>query len=337
MTTDTVSTTEIVAAPAAPVAFARQALLEHFLEGQDPKTRSEYGRALGRFIDFATAAYGLALPPRRVLEDWFLCLPDGGAANEVALRWRAELQKAYAPKTVNQRLSALRSVMKLAKLLGRVPWTLDVKNVPARDYRHASGMGVGGYRKLLAANDERHRDTPLGRRNRALLRLMFDLALRKGSVLSLRVCDVDAAEPDKGVVRPLVKRRGRHESTRDSRTLPEGTRKALAAWLEVHPLAPFSGPDPLFVGLDRASRFGRLSGKAVWEVVKELGEAAGVDAWPHLLRHTSCTHALDMTGGDVRKVQKFMGHASPATTMIYDDARRDHAGEIARLIAGRDD
>lgn len=337
MTTDTATTTAIVAAEPAPVAFARQALLAHFLEGQDAKTRAEYGRALARFVDFALAAYDLCLPAARVLEDWFLRLPDGGAANEVALRWRAELQREYAPKTVNQRLSALRSLVRLAKLVGRVNWTLDVKNVPARDYRHAAGIGVGGYKKLLEANERKHGDTPLGRRNKAMLRLMFDLGLRKDSVLSLRLCDVTVDEADKGQVRPLVKRRGRHDSTRDVRTLPEGTRKAVAAWLEVHPLAPLGGSDPLFVGLDRASKFGRLSAKGAWEVVKELGEAAGIKAWPHLIRHTSCTHALDMTNGDVRKVQRFMGHASPATTMIYDEARKDHAGEVANLIAGRDE
>ena len=111
----------------------------------------------------------------------------------------------------------------------------------------------------------------------------------------------------------------------------------LAAWLEVHPLGQSAdATDPLFVSLARASTFGRLSPKGAWAMVKELGEAAGFDAWPHLLRHSACTHALDMTAGDVRRVQKFMGHASPATTMIYDDARRDMAGEVAKLIADRD-
>jgi len=339
MTTGPASTTQIVAAPPAPspVQFRRQALVEHCLEGLDPKTRAEYGRALTGFVAFAAAAYDLDLPAERVLEHWLLALPDGGAANEVALRWRAHLQQRYAPKTVNQRLWALRSVVKLAKLIGRMGWTLDLRNVPARDYRHARGIGVGGYRKLLEANAERHGDSPLGRRNRAMLRLMFDLGLRKASVLSLRVCDVDVAEPDNGVVRPLVKRRGRHDSTREPRTLPEGTRKALAAWVDAHPFVQDGdATGPLFVGLDRAGHHHQLSPKGAWEVVKDLGKAAGVDAWPHLLRHSACTHALDMTGGDVRKVQRFMGHASPATTMIYDDARKDFAGEIAKLIAGRD-
>src|SRR5215207_7297925 len=66
----TVTTTEIVAAAPAPVVFQRQALLAHFLEGQDPKTRQEYGRALTGFVAFAAASYELTLPAERVLEDW---------------------------------------------------------------------------------------------------------------------------------------------------------------------------------------------------------------------------------------------------------------------------
>ena len=332
--TDT--TTEIVAAQPAPVAFRRQALVEHFLEGLDPKTRAEYGRALGRFVAFAAAAYELTLPAERVIEDWFLALPDGGAANEVALRWRAELVKAYAPKTVNQRLSALRSVVNLAKLVGRVSWTLSVKNVPAKAFRDTRGTGHGGYKMLLVANERKHGDTPLGRRNKAMLRLLFDLALRKDSVLSLRICDAEVAKPDEGRVHPLFKKRGRHESSREPRTLPEGTRKAIAAWLEVHPLASLGGAnDPLFVSLDPASKFGRLSPKGAWEVVKNLGESAGIKAWPHALRHAAATHAIQMTR-DPRKVQKLLGHASLATTMVYLDAFEDDAGEVAKLIAGRD-
>src|SRR4051812_30048985 len=119
MTTDIATTTEIVATTPAPLPqFRQQALLDHFLEGQERKTREEYGRALARFIDFAIASYELTMPAARVLEDWFLRLEHGGLANEVALRWRAELKQKYAPKTVILRLSALRSLVKLAKLIG---------------------------------------------------------------------------------------------------------------------------------------------------------------------------------------------------------------------------
>jgi len=334
MTTLLAPTTDVVAAlPAPAVQPRRQALIDHFLESQDPKTRQEYGRALRSFVAFATVAYELAdVAENRLLDDWFLCL-DAGAANEAALRWRTHLyrEQKFAPKTVNLRLSALRSLVKVAKLCGRVAWTLDVKNVKAQPFKDTRGTGHDGYRLLLAENRKLNGDSPRGLRNEALLRLLFDLALRKDSALSLRRRDVDL-EAQPPTVKPLFKRRGRHESCREPRTLPRPTAAALAAWLAVHPLPHDEAP--LFVSLDRASKGHRLSAKGAWQIVKELGESAGVKAWPHALRHAAATHALDQTGGDVRRVQKFMGHASPATTMIYDDARRDVAGEIASLIAG---
>lgn len=139
MTTLLTPTTQVVAAPPAPTPTAapttappRQALIDHFLESQDPKTRQEYGRALAGFVAFSRSAYELTLPLDRTLDDWFLAL-DGGAANEAALRWRTHLyrEQRFAPKTVNLRLSALRSLVKVAKLaigwlagLGTGHWSL---------------------------------------------------------------------------------------------------------------------------------------------------------------------------------------------------------------------
>jgi len=176
-TTTTAGAIVVATAAPAPAAFVRQALVDHFLDGLDPKTRQEYGRALTGFAAFAAQAY--ELPPTVKPAEWFLTL-DGGQANEAGLRWRTYLQHDchYAPKTVNQRLSALRSLVKLAKITGRVGWTLDVKNMKAAAIRDTRGTGVDGYRKLLAANRDKYGDSPMGRRNEAPLRLLFELALR---------------------------------------------------------------------------------------------------------------------------------------------------------------
>ena len=45
--------------------------------------------------------------------------------------------------------------------------------------------------------------------------------------------------------------------------------------------------------------------------------------------------ALDATNGNVRDVQKFSRHASPATVMIYDDNRQDRAGQVAEALSER--
>jgi integrase/recombinase XerC len=88
----------------------------------------------------------------------------------------------------------------------------------------------------------------------------------------------------------------------------------------------------------RGVRMSRLPDRQVNRIVHELAESAGLARAlrPHGIRHQSITQALDATNGDVRRVQKFARHLSTATTIRYDDARRDLAGEVARLL-GEDD
>jgi integrase/recombinase XerC len=68
--------------------------------------------------------------------------------------------------------------------------------------------------------------------------------------------------------------------------------------------------------------------------VKQLGDAAGIRARPHGLRHAAVTEALDLTGGDLRAVQRCRRHKTVATLQRYDDCRRDLADDVARRVAG---
>src|SRR5262249_62342700 len=100
-----------------------------------------------------------------------------------------------------------------------------------------------------------------GLRDRALLRLLFDLGLRRAEAVRLDVADLDLQA---GTVDVLGK--GRTQKAR--LTLPGPTRGALAAWLAVRG----SQPGPLFTSCDRAGKgSGRLTGSAVYTIVRRLG------------------------------------------------------------------
>jgi hypothetical protein len=58
-----------------------------------------------------------------------------------------------------------------------------------------------------------------------------------------------------------------------------------------------------------------------------------LDAQHVFLRHASITAALDTSNGDVRAAQAHARHASPQTTMRYDDNRQDLAGKVAASLA----
>jgi integrase/recombinase XerC len=55
---------------------------------------------------------------------------------------------------------------------------------------------------------------------------------------------------------------------------------------------------------------------------------------PHRVRHSAITTALDVTGGDVQRVQKLSRHANLNTLIIYDDNRMNAQGEVTDLLDG---
>ena len=91
---------------------------------------------------------------------------------------------------------------------------------------------------------------------------------------------------------------------------------------------------PLVLSMPRDAQRGgrRLTGRDLHRFVVRIGRRVGIkNARPHALRHAAITTALDL-GADIRSVRQFGRHADIRTTMIYDDARRDLGGSVARLL-----
>ena len=60
------------------------------------------------------------------------------------------LKRGLATATIARRLAALRSMVKLARALGRIAWTLDIAGPKAEPYRDTRGPGLDGWRTLWA-------------------------------------------------------------------------------------------------------------------------------------------------------------------------------------------
>lgn len=298
-----------------PASAAAQ-LLAAFLSGRSPETIRAYRQDLEDFRAFIGAGDMGAAAAR-------LLGRGHGEANALALAYRARLlERGLAPSTINRRLAALRSMIQLGNFLGLVPWKLEVEGVKAEAYRDTRGPGKGGFRKLLGVLARQ--SGPKAIRDRAALRLLFDLALRRAEVIRLDLADVDI---ERGSVAVL----GKGRSQKVAMTLPTPTRDALAAWLAIRG----QEPGPLFRSFDQAHKGdGRLTGNSLYRIVRDVGRRAGLKTWPHGLRHAAITEALDATGGDVRAVQRFSRHKDVRVIERYDDNRTDMAGEVARRVAG---
>ena len=248
-----------------------------------------------------------------------------GHANELVLGYVAELQQRASAATVNRRLSALRSLVKLARTVGLVNWTLTVRGERNEGYRDTSGPGLDGVRamllKLALRND------PKGVRDTAIVRLLFDCGLRRNEVTSLDVADVDF---ESGCLWVTAK----GKTAKVKMTLPKPTAEALRKWVEVRATLPVKD-ESVFCDLNwTRNEHSRMSGTAVYKLVRKLGNAVGHEnVRPHGLRHAAITVALDKTNGDVRAVQRFSRHADPRTLLRYDDNRQDLGGEVAALVA----
>lgn len=313
-------------APIAPrasgLAVAPVDLRAAFLAGRKPTTLRAYRRCLDDFSRFLSGQLAGQVDSLDLLEA-FVSL-EQGPAHAVALAYRADLvARALAPATVAQRLAALRAVVKLARQLGRCRWTLDLEAPKVTAYRDTAGPGDDGWRSLLdLAQHDAEQGTVKALRDLAILRLLHDLALRRGEVVSLDVSHVrlDGRPPTLEVL-------GKGRTQRERLTLPAPTVAALRAYLAVR----HSDRPHLFVSRDG----GRMTGEGVRHLVAQLAARAGLPEGcrPHGLRHHAITRVLDRSHGDVRLAQRYARHASPTTTMRYDDNRQDLAGRAAHLVA----
>lgn len=317
--TDIVPASPPVGGPPALPTPAAADLVDAFLGRMAPNSRRAYDSDLRRFAEFLAEGElrrgrrRPAVKPARALD--YLIQAGPGRANWLMLRYREHMiGQGLSPATRNRRISAIRSAMKLGRQLGLMTWTLEIPSEKAMPYRDTRGPGEPAYRAMVDA---------AAPRDRAILRLLHDLGLRRGEVV-----DLDLEHLDFRHSRVSVRGKGREE--REWLTLPFETLETLKHWLIMRGLVP----GPLFTSQSRAYPGRRLTGGGLWYIVAKCGKRAGLGrVRPHGLRHTAISHGLDLTKGDVRRVQKFSRHRNVQTVLIYDDARRDDAGEIASMVA----
>jgi integrase/recombinase XerC len=318
------------AGPQLPATATVADVLDAWLAGRNPRTLRAYRFDLE---DFARSVH--APSPSAAVDA--LLAGSAGLANRVALAYRADLLKrGLAAATIGRRLSALRSLVKLARQLGRINWTLDVESPRSVPYRDTTGPGREGWARIHEEAKHRAKGKVRrveGVRNLALLRLLHDLALRRGEAIGMDLADVDLDSGESGRIRIV----GKGKTEGEYLTLNDRTRDALRDWIAERG----AEPGPLFIRLDNAAGAGPsrpLTGDSVNRMVRRAARDAGITrpVRAHGLRHQGITRALDLTDGDVRKVKKFSRHAKYETLGMYDDNRQDEAGKIARRL-GADD
>ena len=254
----------------------------------------------------------------------FLTLDRHGAYALVS-RYKGELIKNNLKSaTINRRLAAIKSLVAYAYNCGHCDFMLEsVKGEKISSYRDTSGVDSETFKQVLSAID---RGTLKGIRDYALLILLWSNALRRSEVSKANISDFD---PITKTLSIFGKGRGNNS---EIVSLGTGTVTAIMAWLKAR--GEVTTDKALFCSVNPGYRDGRLCTQAIYDIVSDRCQAAGITKAmsPHRIRHSSITAALEATGGDVRRVQKLSRHSSLNTLLIYDDNRKNHQGEVTDLL-----
>lgn len=256
-----------------------------------------------------------------------------GPANYTTLRYKNELRAAgLSPSTINGRLTALRSLVAYARVVGITDWDLNVRSEKSRRLRDTRGPGMPALAALYKAVKG---DSDKAIRDRAILWLLIGQGLRESEIVSL-----DLAHLDLDAVRLSILGKARRE--REWITLDRSTKAALTVWVEARGDdvgALFTNFDPAWAWkraqtppLGRSDR--RITRWAVRHLVGHYSAKVGKRTWPHAIRHSAITEIIEATR-DVNAARLFARHSSLATTSAYADNLDDLGGKAAAGHADR--
>lgn len=254
----------------------------------------------------------------------FLSL-EATQAYELVSKYHGTLiARGLAPSSINQRLTVVRSLVNYATEIGKCHYNLaNLKMERVSKYRDTTGIDIESFKQMLSSVD---RSTLRGKRDYAILLLLWGNALRRAEVTN---CDVKDFEPNEKTLSILGKGKGKQAQ---KVTLGNNTVNSIQDWLLSR--GDSQPNEPLFYAVHIGYYGHRLNTDSVYKIVKKYARKAGIhkNLSPHGLRHSSITAALDATNGDVRAVQKLSRHSSINTLMIYDDNRRNEQGRVTHIL-----
>ncbi len=219
-------------------------------------------------------------------------------------------------RTIARRLSALRTFFRFLQNEGRLQgdptalvhapqqWQTLPKYLTRLEIEH-----------LL---DQPDVQKPLGKRDRAMVELLYASGLRVSELCSLKMQDLNE---QLGFVRVFGKG-GKH------RMVPVGRKaiKAIRTWVEEGRSLVLKSRSSAYIFV--TARGTAMTRQCFWKTLSDYAKLAGLSGrlTPHVLRHSFATHMLE-GGADLRSVQSMLGHADIATTQIYTHVVRTRLRE----------
>ncbi len=298
-------------------------ILADWIKLQAKRTQKAYRADIVAFADF------VKLDPDRALELLVGCR-EPVIANTIVLRYQAAmLKRGLADSTINRRLAALRSVLKLARAMGLT--TLELAAIKAHKVdertRDVRGPGLAVIQKIVAVCDAD--EGAAGYRDGALLRWLWSLGLRRNEIRTVRLADCKLGGDNPRI---WIQEKGKREDKRTPVLVAPAVVGQVQPWLEVRGTRPGAlfcsfhhGHAGVPAFLDNSAINAILRRRAVQagyergRLPPEGPDDQGRPITPHGIRHSSITWVARAQG--LVAAQAFARHQNPRTTHRYLDER----------------
>ena len=249
--------------------------------------------------------------------------PDLTQIDHLTIReWLAALHSAQKKKSsVARKLAALRTFFQFLVREGVLEFNpAKLVATPRLEKKLPKHLTIEDAIRFIETPDS---ETDLGRRDRAMLELLYAIGVRVSELTKLDIHDIDFTNK---LIRVSGKRR-------KERIVPFGdpAHDALRNYLAVREQflnqAPVSLREPSALFLNYQGT--RITTRSVGRMVeKYIRLCAGMyDLSPHALRHSFATHLLD-SGADLRDIQELLGHARLSSTQIYTHVSMEKLIEV---------
>lgn len=289
-------------------------------KGLSPITAKNYHNFLKMFVAWLTSVKLTNLKPHELT-------PEHIWDYRLYLSRKKDSSGAYTKKTTqNYYLIAIRNLLNYFTQKDIISLPADKIKLPKLTDKDKSikFLSFSQVEKLLSMPDL---TTKEGRRDRAIMEILFSTGTRVSELTSLNMRQFDIQNIIKGKLTEIeLSIMGKGGS---SRTVYFSDRalKRLAEYLKTR-TDLFS---PLFINYKKGDNSGdhRLTPRSVERLVKKYTARAGlpVEATPHTLRHSFATDLLEQ-GADMRSVQELLGHKNIVTTQIYTHVTNPHLKQI---------
>jgi len=236
--------------------------------------------------------------------------------------WLSTLHSAQKKKSsVARKLAALRTFFQFAVREGLLELNpAKLVSTPRLEKKLPQHLSIEEAIKFIETPDV---ETDLGKRDRAMLELMYATGVRVSELTKMGLADIDFKNR---LIRVTGKRR-------KERIVPFGepAQEALENYLPVRDKflnsAPVTErePDALFLNYQGTRITTRSVGRMVEKYIRICAGMHNIS--PHALRHSFATHLLD-SGADLRDIQELLGHARLSSTQIYTHVSMEKLIEV---------